>query len=179
MPRLACAPQRQPPFKQLIEAPGVRRANTMQKKPQKPQKPHIVHVRDRRGDELVTFPAERNLLTGRQREVPNPAAALANLGQPSERARIRAATVQHDQREARARREAHQIIAAADRPAPTVHDDLQAAKRRAWDAPMATREPHAVDRTTLLLARVLAWAGGLVLIGAGIMLSTWLAVGRL
>ena len=70
---------------------------------------------------------------------------------------------------------AHSIIVAADRPAPTVHDDLQAAKRRAWDAPMSTREPHAVDRTTLLLARVLAWAGGLVLIGAGIML----AVGRL
>ena len=50
--------------------------------------PHLVHVADRHGD----------VLTG-----------------PSERARIRAATVQHDQREARARREAHQIIAAADR----------------------------------------------------------------
>jgi len=100
--------------------------------------PRPVKVADKAGDELVTFPAERHVLTGRQREIPNPAAALAELGQPSERARLRAASVQHEQREARARREAQQILAAAERPAPTVHDDLQAAKRRPWDAPMAT-----------------------------------------
>lgn len=144
-------------------------------KPYQPYPPRPVKIADKAGDELVTFPAERNLLTGRQREVPNPAAALANLGQPSERARIRAATVQHDQREARARREAHSIIVAADRPAPTVHDDLQAAKRRAWDAPMATREPHAVDRTTMLLARALALAGGLIILGSAILLALWIA----
>ena len=82
-----------------------------------------------------------HVLTGRQRDLPNPTAALAELSQPqpSERARLRAASVQHEQREARARREAQQILAAAERPAPTVHDDLQAAKRRPWDAPMATR----------------------------------------
>ena len=86
------------------------------------------------------FPAACNVLTPQQRDLPNLAAALANLGQPqpSERARLRAASVQHEQREARARREAQQILAAAERPAPTVHDDLQAAKRRTWDAPMAT-----------------------------------------
>lgn len=100
--------------------------------------PRPVKVADKAGDELIAFPAERHILTGRQREVPNPAAALANLGQPSERARLRAATVQHEQREARARREAHQIIAAADRPAPTVREDLQAVRRRPLDAPMAT-----------------------------------------
>ena len=85
------------------------------------------------------FPAASHVATSPQREIPNPAAALANLGQPSERARLRAATVSQEQREARARREAHQIVTAAERPAPTVHDDLQAAKRRPWDAPMATR----------------------------------------
>lgn len=100
--------------------------------------PRPVKAADRAGDELIAFPAERNILTGRQREIPNPAAALANLGQPSERARLSAATVQHEQREARARREAHQIVTAAERPAPTVREDLQAIKRRPWDAPMAT-----------------------------------------
>lgn len=38
----------------------------------------------------------------------------------------------------RARREAQQILAAAERPAPTVREDLQAVRRRPWDAPMAT-----------------------------------------
>ena len=102
--------------------------------------PRPVKVADKAGDELIAFPAERHILTGRQREIPNPAAAMANLGQPqpSERARLRAATVCQDQRETRARREAHQILAAADRPAPTVREDLQAVRRRPWDAPMAT-----------------------------------------
>lgn len=57
---------------------------------------------------------------------------------PSERVRLRAATVQHEQREARARREAQHILAAAERPAPTVREDLQAIRRRPLDAPMAT-----------------------------------------
>ncbi len=103
-------------------------------------KPHPIKVADRPGDELAVFPAACHVLTGRQRDLPNPTAALAELSQPqpSERARLRTASVQHEQREARARREAQQILAAAERPAPTVHDDLQAAKRRTWDAPMAT-----------------------------------------
>ena len=86
------------------------------------------------------FPAASHVATNPQREISNPAAALAELSQPqpSERARLRAATVQHEQREARARREAQQILAAADRPAPTVREDLQAVRRRPWDAPMAT-----------------------------------------
>lgn len=102
--------------------------------------PRPIKVADRSGDELLAFPSARHVLTGRQRDLPNPTAALAELGQPqpSERARLRAASVQHEQREARARKEAQQILAAAERPAPTVHDDLQAAKRRPWDAPMAT-----------------------------------------
>lgn len=103
--------------------------------------PRPIKVADRSGDELLAFPAACHVLTGRQRDLPNPTAALAELSQPqpSERARLRAASVQHEQRESRARREAQQILAAAERPAPTVHDDLQAAKRRPWDAPMATR----------------------------------------
>ena len=86
------------------------------------------------------FPAASHVATNPQREIPNPAAALAELSQPqpSERARLRAATVSQEQREARARREAQQILAAADRPAPTVREDLQAVRRRPWDAPMAT-----------------------------------------
>ena len=86
------------------------------------------------------FPADCHVMTPPQREVPNPAAAMAEIAQPqpSERARLRAATVCQDPRETRARREAHQILAAADRPAPTVREDLQAVRRRPWDAPMAT-----------------------------------------
>ncbi len=102
--------------------------------------PRPIKVADRSGDELLAFPAACHVLTGRQRDLPNPTAALAELGQPqpSERARLRAASVQHEQRETRARREAHQILTAAEGPAPTVREDLQAAKRRPWDAPMAT-----------------------------------------
>lgn len=109
--------------------------------------PRPVKVADRAGDELIAFPAERNLLTGRQREVPNPAAALANLGQPSERARLRAATVSQEQREARARREALALLEAEDARldaiarsgAATVREELQAERRRPLDAQMATR----------------------------------------
>jgi len=110
-------------------------------KPCQPYQPRPVKVADRSGDELLAFPAACHVLTGRQRDLPNPTAALAELGQPqpSERARLRAASVQHEQREARARREAQQIVTAAERPAPTVREDLQAAKRRPWDAPMATK----------------------------------------
>lgn len=88
----------------------------------------------------ATFPAACNVLTPQQRDLPNLAAALAELGQPqpSERARLRAATVQHEQRESRARREAHQILTAAEAPAPSVWEDLQAVRRRPLDAPMAT-----------------------------------------
>ena len=102
--------------------------------------PKPIKVADRSGDELAVFPAACHVLTGRQRDLPNPTAALAELSQPqpSERARLRAASVQHEQREARARREAQQILAAAERPAPTVREDLQAVRRRPWDAPMAT-----------------------------------------
>lgn len=84
------------------------------------------------------FPAASHVATNPQRDLPNPAAALAELGQPSERARLRAATVQHEQRESRARREAHQILTAAEGPAPSVWEDLQAVRRRPLDAPMAT-----------------------------------------
>ncbi len=42
------------------------------------------------------FPAACHVLTGRQRDLPNPTAALAELSQPqpSERARLRAASEQ-------------------------------------------------------------------------------------
>lgn len=107
--------------------------------------PRPVKVAGRAGDERIAFPAERNLLTGRQREVPNPAAALANLGQPSERARLRAATVCQEQRDSRARREALAILeredarrdAIAHGPAPTVREELIATRARPLDAPMA------------------------------------------
>lgn len=62
--------------------------------------PRPVRVADKTGDELTVFPAECHVITGRQREVPNLAVAIANT---------------------------------------TVRDDLQSAKRRPWDAPMATR----------------------------------------
>ena len=87
------------------------------------KKSHVNIHQPRPAHSAAPFPAACHVLTGRQRDLPNPTAALANLGQPSERAR----------------REAQQILAAAERPAPTVHDDLQAAKRRPWDAPMATK----------------------------------------
>lgn len=87
-----------------------------------------------------SFPSEHHVLTSAQREIPAPAVALAAMAtpQPSERARLRAATASQEQREARARREVKQIIAAAEKPAPTVREDLHATRRRPLDAPMAT-----------------------------------------
>ena len=105
-------------------------------KPYQTCPPRLVQVADKADSK---FPADSNLLTPKLREVPNPAAALANLGQPSERARLRAATVCQEQREARARREAQQVIAAAEpaQPAPTVREELEATRTRPLDAPMA------------------------------------------
>ena len=99
------------------------------------------------------FPEDRHVLTPPQREIPNLAAAMAAMAeiaqpQPSERARLCAATVSQEQREIRARHEALAILeresadrdalAFAEVPAPTVHEDLQAVRRRPLDAPMAT-----------------------------------------
>ena len=60
-------------------------------------------------------------------------------------------------------------------PVPTVREDLQAARRRPWDAPMATRPNHAVDQETILLARILAWSSGLIILGSAILLALWIA----
>lgn len=111
----------------------------------------ITHARIRTPDgrhisAASAFPADQHVATNPQRDLPNPTAALT-LGQISERQRIRAATVCQDQRDARSRREALAILeredarrdAIAHGPAPTVREDLQAVKRRPWDAPMATR----------------------------------------
>ena len=98
--------------------------------------PRRVKIADKAGNE-IPFPADPHVATNPQRDLPNPTAALT-LGQIRERQRSRAATVCQEQRDARARREAQQIMAAAERPAPTVREDLQAIKRRPWDAPMAT-----------------------------------------
>lgn len=72
----------------------------------------------------------------------------------NQRAYLRAAGVSQDQREARARREALGLLIAAEKPAPTIHEDLQATRRRPLDAPMATREPEELwpDRTNYDLA---------------------------
>lgn len=68
---------------------------------------------------------------------------------PSERARLRAATVCQEQREAHARREALALLEREDArrdaisrgeiPTLTVREALQAVRRRPLDAPMATR----------------------------------------
>jgi len=112
----------------------------------------ITHARIRTHDGRhisAAFPADQHVATNPQREITNPAAALADLGQPqpSERARLRAATVSQEQRDARTRREALALIeqedarrdAIAHGPARTVQEDLQAERRRPLDAPMATR----------------------------------------
>lgn len=64
------------------------------------------------------FPEDRHVLTPSQREIPNPAVALALLPDPP-----RPATASP----------------AMPAPAPTVREDLQAVRRRPIDAPMATR----------------------------------------
>lgn len=111
---------------------------------------NITHARIRTHDgrhisTTAAFPADQHVATNPQRELPNPAVALAGLDQPSERARLRAATVSQEQRDARARREALALIEREDARrdaqafAPTVREDLQAVRRRPIDAPMATR----------------------------------------
>lgn len=96
------------------------------------------------------FPEDRHVMTQPQREVPNPAIALADAMTPlpSERAHLRAASVCQERREARARREALAILEREDArrdaisrgevPAPTVREDLQATRLLPLDAPMAT-----------------------------------------
>ena len=77
----------------------------------------------------------------RQKITPNPAISAVSVARrtatpetPSERARIRAATVAQQQRDERIRAEALKIIA----PAPTLREDLQQNRRREIGAPMAT-----------------------------------------
>ena len=125
--------------------------------------PRPVKIADRAGDELAAFPADQHVLTPKQREVPSPAPAIANavsLSQISERQRLRAATVSQEQREARARRETLALLdrqdarrdALAHSGTTTVREDLQAVRRRPWDAPMATRIGALADPMA-----VLAW----------------------
>ena len=77
----------------------------------------------------------------RQKITPNPAISAVSVARrtatpetPSERARIRAATVAQQQRDERIRTEALKIIT----PAPTLREDLQQNRRREIGAPMAT-----------------------------------------
>lgn len=111
------------------------------------KKSHVNTPKPRPAHNAAPFPAACNVLTPQQRDLPNPTAALAELSQPqpSERARLRAATVCQEQREARARREALAILeredarrdAIAHGPAPTVREELIATRARPLDAPMA------------------------------------------
>jgi len=78
----------------------------------------------------------------RQKIVPNPAISAVSVARrsatpetPSERARIRAATVAQQQRDDRIRTEAMRAPIA---PAPTVRDELTQQRRREIGAPMAT-----------------------------------------
>lgn len=134
----------------------------MSKKHNPTGQPRLVKVADKAGDELQ-FPADRHVMTPNQREVPSPAAAIAEattLRQISERQRLRANAVSQEQRDARARREALAILeredarrdAIAHGPAPMVREDLQAVRRRPLDAPMATRIGSMPDPLA-----VLAW----------------------
>ena len=77
----------------------------------------------------------------RQKIVPNPAISAVSVARrtatpetPSERARIRAATVAQQQRDDRIRTEAMKIM----EPAPTLRDELTQQRRREIGAPMAT-----------------------------------------
>ena len=77
----------------------------------------------------------------RQKITPNPAISAVSVARrtatpetPSERARIRAATVAQQQRDDRIRTEALKIIA----PAPTLREELTQQRRREIGAPMAT-----------------------------------------
>lgn len=77
----------------------------------------------------------------RQKIVPNPAISAVSVARrtatpetPSERARIRAATVAQQQRDDRIRTEAMKIM----EPAPTLREELTQQRRREIGAPMAT-----------------------------------------
>ena len=77
----------------------------------------------------------------RQKIVPNPAISAVSVARrsatpetPSERARIRAATVDEQQRDERIRAEAMKIM----EPAPTLREELTQQRRREIGAPMAT-----------------------------------------
>ncbi|MCO5763778.1 MAG: hypothetical protein NHG36_20130 [Chromatiaceae bacterium] len=91
----------------------------------------------------------------------------------SQRAEIRHALAHHA---------AMQILHAGERPAPYLRDDLQAVKRRPWDAPMATAgrtEPPAgyrppVDRVDATLGALMA-AASLTLVIGGCVLAMWLS----
>lgn len=105
----------------------------MHKKAKKPHEaPRLVALEKRRPANVADEVAHRRqlfpLLEARAKEE-------AASAQPSERARLRAATVARDQREAQTRR----ILYAADRPAPTVREELDAPRSRPRNAPMATR----------------------------------------
>ena len=122
----------------------------------------ITHARIRTPDgrhisAASAFPADQHVATNPQRDLPNPAVALAGLAQPSERARLRAAMVSQEQRDSRARREAQQIVAAAERPAPTVREDLQAVRRRPIDAPMATPVNQLPQPPAPMIGSLSAW----------------------
>ena len=77
----------------------------------------------------------------RQKITPNPAISAVSVARrgsapetPSERARIRAATVAQQQRDDRIRTEAMKIM----EPAPTLREELTQQRRREIGAPMAT-----------------------------------------
>lgn len=95
---------------------------------------------------------------------------------PSQRAYLRAASASQDYRldacdreraydllrADRARRDRLCFLQAADEPAPRVDEDLLRGRRLPLDHPMATL--HVIDSATVLLARGLAWVGGLALL---------------
>ena len=119
----------------------------------------------------------------RQKITPNPAISAVSVARrtatpetPSERARIRAATVAQQQRDERIRTEALKIIA----PAPTLREDLQQNRRREIGAPMAT-----LSQIPDQLAGI-GWEGALELwarISTPLMFAVWsigcFALGRL
>lgn len=102
--------------------------------------PSLIKVANKAGD--VIFPDDYQCARDRgrlkhvlKRELPNPTAALV-VSQPSERAYLRAATLAHDQQQARARREALAIL---EREESRRDEIAHAARRRPLGAPMATR----------------------------------------
>lgn len=152
------------------------------KQKQPDHRPRVVSVNDVHGDDLIHRRQLFPLLEARAKEeaaAAMPPAHPANAApQPSERALLRAATALRKQSEERTRR----ILLAADRPAPTVQEDLQAVRRRPLDAPMATRErlerqppagyrpPVRIDATRSMAVTV----ASIVMIIASIVLAAWL-----